>query len=172
MTDPEASLWQPTYSPRRVRFYLAHWAEVEAIAQSPASAANLRAYLQREWELLHGARGRTCLCPMEHAPHAETLGRSGFGDGAHGAAHVLADLARAADALPVDWAVTRLIARTMGRERLWGMAYCAAHALPASFPLAPILDPDPTLHDATLAMARTLGWVSPIRGGSLPARAG
>lgn len=157
------TLWLPRYSPLRVRFWLAHAAELDALAESPASSRHLRAYLAHEWALVAAdPHHRACLCPLGEPTPPETLGRSEHASGWHAAQDLRADLHRAADRLPVTWLVAREVAQALGREGRWGWRYCQRFRLSGAFPLAPVLDGRPTIHDAARTMASALGWRQPV----------
>jgi hypothetical protein len=151
----------PLYTPRRVRFVLAHWEELEALAASASAAAHLRVYLDHEWALLQSDRSRRdCLCPLgEPTPPAQAGRRSAWGDGAHGAQHTLADLRQAADSLPITWTATRAIYAQQARLGEWRFRHGIYRRGARGRPQDALIEPATGAWQvATRMMALALGW--------------
>ncbi len=149
-------------SPRKVTFYLFHWASLETIAETPSSAIGEAACLQREWELLKDRRG-VCACreAIDWPTNAATPGSSHYrGPSRKWASDLRADLERAAEALPACWRVTAAIMQVMGVE-MWGrwrFRFSVEHGRGGDYSQAPALDDRPSLWDAAGLMAEVLGW--------------
>jgi hypothetical protein len=102
---------------------------------------NIRLVLDRwrEWE--SGAEGAT----------GQVLGGGGHGRHRLDIAMYLADLERAADALPLEWASTLRVFRAQGRQQVW-----ADRRKGCKLPIR--LDEYYTVEDCIWRMARFLGW--------------
>lgn len=110
-------IFEPTYSPKRIEFWLAHWEELDALVKTPKSSAHIAEHLNREWMLLQ-PRLRFCLCVEQHATDSmsvnpacthEPRGGGAYDSGPQAVLCVYADLMRAAEQLPVGWLATRKI---------------------------------------------------------------
>jgi hypothetical protein len=133
-------------SPRRVKFWLLHWGELEAMAESPSTSGSVREYLRREWI---------------HLQAREQGGSGGYGPSSGGASIIKGDLELAADQLPVAWIATGRVfvaQSTPGnrRDRLWlrrRTLWLAAGHLPSETPEPPGSD-----QTVRFMMARATGW--------------
>jgi hypothetical protein len=109
-------IFEPTYSPKRVEFWLAHFEELVALVQDGKSSAHIAEHLNREWFLLQ-SRLRYCICKELH--DADTLAvdpacthspsGGSYRMGPETAVCILADLRKAASSLPPSWLVTHKI---------------------------------------------------------------
>lgn len=173
---PDADLFEPVYSPHRVRFWLRHWDELETLADAPRTSAHLAEHLQREWFLLREDPKIDCLCAELHdadqravdpaCAHAPAGGGS-FKAGAHTASQIRADLELAANALPLVWRVTPIIFSLQGRLGQWEFRFAVSRGMAGQRPTPAMLsslDASTTFYDAARRMARSLGWTPPIRG--------
>ncbi len=149
-------------SPRRIVFWIRHWAALEGIAENPRASQGEAERCRREWIMLRDERG-TCLCAraVQWSSAEEAPSSSGwYGPSKRWASELKADLERAAEALPACWRVTAAIMQVMGVE-MWGrwrFRYSVAHGRGGDYSQAPTLDDRPSLWDAAHAMAETLGW--------------
>lgn len=153
-------------SPRRVHFWLLHWAELDALAVSPASAASLREYLRREWIHLQDRHPSiACLCgPTDHEPPRarEQGASSAYGPASLSASLLKSDLEVAADALPLTWAATGRVYRLQStpenpRYAAWServIAYLDAGGSRLAHP-----EPAGSQYVVRLLMARHTGWM-------------
>ena len=164
MTDSD-DLFEVTYSPRKIRFFLAHAEEVEVMALYPRQSRDTAARQIWEWQQLQDRRGLDCMCSENAGPdYGEApTGGGPLGSGSHRASLVQGDLETAALALPLNWEITRRICAVLGTLTLktWEKRYVQRHGFPARLDLAP------SISGASVLMAKSLGWVSPIRGGAL-----
>jgi hypothetical protein len=152
-------------SPRRVKFWLLHWGELEAMAESPSTRGSVREYLRREWIHLQDRHPSiACICgPTDHEPirAREQGGSGGYGPSSGGASIIKGDLELAADQLPVAWIATGRVfvaQSTPGnrRDRLWlrrRTLWLAAGHLPSETPEPPGSD-----QTVRFMMARATGW--------------
>jgi hypothetical protein len=110
-------------SPRRVSFYLAHWGELEAMAESPATSGSVREYLRREWVHLQDKHPSiACICgPTDQEPLRPRGygGSSGYGPAVSFASDLRVTLLNAADALPFPWRATRRVYLLQWRPGEW-----------------------------------------------------
>lgn len=108
--------FEPVYSPKKIEFWLAHFEELITMVQSGKSSAHIAEHLNREWFLLQ-ARLRYCLCQEVHNAEMRAVDPaclhepSGgtYRQGPETALCILADLRKAADALPPSWITTQKI---------------------------------------------------------------
>jgi hypothetical protein len=110
-------VFEPSYSPKKIEFWLSHWEELDTLVSSPKASAHIAEHLNREWFLLQGG-WKVCLCKELHdrdmvdpACARTPSGGGGFLAGATTALCILADLRAAADVLPAHWMATRQIWR-------------------------------------------------------------
>jgi hypothetical protein len=115
MTDVDA--FEPSYSPKKVEFWLAHWEELDALVKTPKSSAHIAEHLNREWIML-AVRMRFCICQEQHTVDSmsvnpacthEPSGGGAYDSGPQAVLCVYADLMRAAEELPPGWLATRRI---------------------------------------------------------------
>jgi hypothetical protein len=181
IVQPDADLLAPTYSPRRIRFFLRHLAALEALAQSPSTSAGEAERLGREWELLQDRRGPAradCLC-HEAIAWPDVPASPGGGRHMESAEHpwsdLLADLAHGvewgllrSDAL--CWRITHDVCAEMGMSMLvrWESYEAPLHGHPGQGCRKPLLDPSPTLGMAARLVAFELGWVGAHALATLP----
>lgn len=146
-------------SPRRIRFWFAHWAELETLADGGIGGRNLREYLAREWALLQERAG-ICLCgPTDAVPALPAeYGGSGFGPAAPHFSELRASLVQAVDALPIHWRATRALFDLQGRAAVWGARLATHRTLGFQRPQDRLLEPDDGGHAAIEMLARSLGW--------------
>lgn len=173
----DADLFEPVYSPRRVRFWLRHWTALEALAEDPAASAGEGERLSREWELLRDRRGIDCLCAeireWPELPMSPGGGRT-FGSAEHPWSDLIVDLERGVEdgllrSSALCWRITRDICAEMGLTMLgrWEFRYSVAVGHAGELVRSPRLDSMPTFDQAARLVARELGWIAPIRGGAL-----
>lgn len=176
-------LFTAAYTPRRIRFFLLHFAALRGLAEWPAYARDTGQGLAREWRLLaEDSRWDhlDCIC---HVLNDEPSLARFMGSSAHAATipagvATLADLLLAADRLPVRWAATRYVYDLQGdhdpeagrhdRLRAWEarLADARRRGFPRALDHLPEPWGDPALHPlrtgggaaAVRLMAATLGW--------------
>jgi hypothetical protein len=167
MIEQDGDVFDGSYSPRRLRFYLAHYESLRAIAESPESARAEMDGLRREWTLVtywaeRTARADVCYCADTNdgvsSPAERLGGPAAFGPPAHAAAVILADLQRATDALPIHWAATRALYELQGRADVWGARLAAHRQLGMRRPQDRLIEPFDSRRATIGLMARGLGW--------------
>lgn len=179
----DADLFDEHMSPLKIAFWLArtalwddapdaeptpvHYQALRTAADGDSHSQNETTRLSYEWRLILSGRrdlfGRPCLC--RHAvkwPEAPPGGGK-RGDSRAALVGLIADLERAADALPIGWSATREIFEIQGR----GKTYAIRAAANAIFPLR-LFDAEPEPKDergrprsrgeAYRRMATALGW--------------
>lgn len=108
--------FEPSYSPKKIEFFLAHWEELNSMVFDGKSSAHIAEHLNREWFLLQ-SRMRYCLCGELHDADTRAVDPAcahmpmggSHRNGPETALCIYADLRRAADALPPTWLVTHKI---------------------------------------------------------------
>lgn len=152
--------FEPTYSPRKIEFWLAHWEELASLVNTPKSSAHIAAHLAEEWMHLQ-VRLRYCLCQEQHA--ADTLAvdpactheRSGgrYQGGPETALCIHADLTAASGRLPARWLATR---------QIWAQQLTPQPVVMRRLQSAKH-EPEPLFarYVAVERMARYLGWTRP-----------
>ena len=161
MNEPDDA-FEPTYSPRKVEFWLAHWGELDTLVHTPKSSAHIAEHLSVEWMHLQ-VRLRFCLCHEAHATdslavdpscqHSPSGGH--YRGGPETALCIFADLHHASSKLPPVWLATRkiwqeqLVPRALVDERVlrWRLSGAVREREPA-FARSIAVD----------RMARFLGW--------------
>lgn len=150
--------FEPSYSPKKIDFWLAHFEELVTMVFDGKSSAHIAEHLQREWILLQ-SRMRSCLCGELHDadtravdPACAHMPQGGsYRHGPETALCIYADLRRAADLLPATWIVTHKI---WTEQMLPGKEI----QLRASRSLAREREPIFARGVALRRMARELGW--------------
>jgi hypothetical protein len=165
LSDREELFTERGLSPRRVHFWLLHWPELEAMAESPSTSGSVREYLRREWIHLQDCHPSiACICgPTDQEPPRarEQGGSGGYGPSSGGASIIKSDLEVAADQLPVAWIATGRVfvaQSTPGNRRafLWlrrRTLWLAAGHLQSEQPEPPGSD-----HTVRFMMAGATGW--------------
>lgn len=159
-------LFDGGYSPRRIRFYLGHWAALASIAIDPAAGRGELDALRREWELVNTDATVMGVCACERrgfyrSTPAEYARGGGYrSEGADNVAVLLADLEHAADALPIHWRATATIFHAQQRADVWAARLATHRMLGFQRPQDHGIEPSDSGHRALGMMARTLGWRS------------
>lgn len=163
--DEQEKLFEATYSPSLVRFYLAHAEELLALASG--SGGGLGEQMAHEWAQLVGgltAEERACRecrpCCICHHLHARGYpavlpSRGGAGDAGGRARRVVADLELAAEGLCPLWESTRRVFLVLDRAAVYD-ARRRGLADPAAW--LRVMGVDPGYHQTTRLMALALGW--------------
>jgi len=146
-------VFEPTYPPGKIDFWLDHFEELDTLVLSPKSSAHIAEHLAREWILLQ-VRLTSCLCKEQHAHDSAAVdpacshapsGGGAYRAGPETALCIVADLRRAASELPPHWLATRRIWETL--------------SLPAGRARHTALNEPPFSRSACVQMmARSLGW--------------
>ena len=149
-------------SPRRVRFWLAHFQELDTLADGGPGTRNLREYLAREWVLLQERPG-ICLCGPTDQQTARPAGYSaggGYGPSSLHFSGLRAQLVQAADALPLPWQATRAVFEAQGRADTWGARLAAYRAHYATWSREQDKEPEP--HGSSIVVTERIagatGW--------------
>jgi hypothetical protein len=179
MTDDQADadLFEPVYSPRRVRFWLRHYVALQALAEDATPSAGEAERLGREWALLQDRRGIDCLCAevreWPEVPASPGGGRS-FGSAERPWSDLIVDLQDGVErgllhSEALCWRVTHNICAEMGMRMLerWESYEAPLHGHTGHGCRKPQLDHSPTFDQAARLIARALGWIQPIRGGAV-----
>lgn len=157
-------LFDGGYSPRRIRFYLSHWSALRGIAEHPSAGRGELDALRREWELVNSNATVMGICACERrgfyrsTPEEYLRGSSYTPEGADNVAALLADVERAADALPIHWRATWWIFQQQGRDAIWAARLATHRMLGLQRPQDRGIEPPDSEHRALGMMARTLGW--------------
>lgn len=146
-------------SPRRVRFWIAHWQELETLADGGPGIRNLREYLAREWVLLQDRPG-ICLCGPtdQQTARPATFAGSGFGPASLHFPELRAQLVQAGDALPLPWRATRAVFDAQGRSDVWAARLATRRLHDALRPVDREIEPQGSPIVVTERMARSTGW--------------
>lgn len=148
-------------SPRRVRFWLAHWQELETLADGGPGTRNLREYLAREWVLLQERPG-ICLCGPtdQEVPRPAEYAAGGYGPSSLHFPELRATLVQAADALPLPWHATRAVFEQQQRISLWGARLAAYRLHYVTWPREQDreIEPPGSSIVVTERIARATGW--------------
>lgn len=156
-----APLFQASYSPKLIRFWLLHWPVLSSLAERAPGARELEAKHLREWQLLADRPHFSCLCQQMNTdpPPAPTYrGSNGYAPAGHTASQIRADLEGAANALPVWWRATAMIFVYQERLIEWRARLARWTAAEGSSMQS---DPEPekgSLFIVVERMARSLGW--------------
>jgi hypothetical protein len=159
-------LFDGGYSPRRIRFYLSHWSALRGIAEHPSAGRGELDALRREWELVNNDPNIMGICACERrgfyrsTPEEYLRGSSYTPEGADNVSALLADLERAADALPIHWRATRWIFERQQRADVWAARLSTHRQMGLPRPQDRLIEPPDSDHQALGMMARTLGWRS------------
>jgi len=162
-------LFDGGYSPRHLRFYLAHWPALASIAVDPNGGRGELDALRREWEVINTDPNifGVCICQRRglwrDTPEEYTRGSGWQPEAADNIAALLADVERAADALPIHWQATAAVFRWQGRDLVWGVRLATHRLMGLQRPQDRLMEPpDPkqATHVVLGMMAQTLGWRS------------
>lgn len=154
------------YSPRRIRFYLAHWQALHSVALDPHGGRGELDALRREWELIQttSSVSGVCLCERREyfraTPEEYTRAGGYRPEGADAIAVLLADVEHAADALPLHWVATRTIFSAQLRADVWAGRLATHRMLGMPRPQDRGIEPRDSEHRALGLLARALGWRS------------
>lgn len=161
-----AAVFEARYSPALIRFYLAHWEELQSLAEGTGGA--LGEYLRREWEIIQSRRSdlyrplaqrrKSCVCDEQHTWSDSPRGGGGSGDAGGRTRRLLADLELAAEQAPAHWEATRRVFRQQQRDGQWEFRRDVARRTTPGRPRDRW--PEPHGSDALVVslMARSLGW--------------
>jgi hypothetical protein len=146
--DSAPNLWHGAYSPRKIRYLLAHWSCVESLAERCNGTGGQADALGREWVLLcEDTRPLDCLCPDLNARPASPRspgGNSSYGPLTHTASDIRADLEGAATVLSLRLDALVVLAELCAVR--WGATSTEQEANRRQ------------LHLSAERMARVLGW--------------
>ena len=162
VADASVDAFEPSYSPRKIEFWLAHWEELQTLVDTPRSAAHIAEHLNREWMMLQ-ARNRYCLCHELHAIDSLAVdpacthspsGGGGYRRSSEAVLCIYADLHKASGELPAPWSATQRIwfdqrvPRSLVSQRV------------ASWRKSKPTPPEPIFARtfAVMRMAESLGW--------------
>lgn len=159
--------FEPTYSPRKIEFWLRHWEELAGLVYSPKTSAHIAAHLADEWMHLQ-VRLLSCLCHEQHladslavdpACQHQPSGGGGYRKSSETALCIYSDLMAASATLPAHWSATQRIWKEQGltQRAIAGRCANAAGGWPNR---TTYREPEPTFarHAAVERMAQVLGW--------------
>lgn len=152
-----------TYSPRRIAFFLHHWDALRSVAEHPMGGRGELDALRREWTIINTTPTILGICACDRrqfyrSTPEEYVGGGAFGPSEMDVAILLADLEHAADALPLHWRATARVFARQGRTDIWGARLATHRFLGLPRRQDRLIEPTDADHRVLGLMALALGW--------------
>jgi len=180
LTIEQDALFEDTYSPSLVRFWLVpdHYLALIVLAEG-SSVSDEAEYLAYEWQLIREGYHRDrqkppgCLCVELHRLSAERKasayptvlhGGGGSGDARGRSARIKADLEQATDTLPIRWQETRRLYAVQQRSPDYFRRVGLLNMGQTPRPQDAIPEPEGSRWSACRWIARELGWRPEAKG--------